>query len=86
MSKYSCLKKLVFLSEETAKNALSRYGYYEIINGYKDPFLIEKCNDEKGFRDGTTFEHIYALYTLDKDISRDLLRALEDLSKLLNNQ
>lgn len=74
-------RKLVFLNEETAKNALSRYGYYEIINGYKDPFLIEKGNDEKGFRDGTTFEHIYALYTLDKDISRDLLRALEDFEQ-----
>lgn len=74
-------RNLIFLNEETAKNALSRYGYYEIINGYKDHFLIEKGNDEKGFKAGTTFEHIYALYTLDKDISRDLLRALEDFEQ-----
>lgn len=35
-------RNLIFLNEETAKNALSRYGYYEIINGYKDFFLIKK--------------------------------------------
>lgn len=74
-------RNLVFLDEETAKNALTRYGYYEIINGYKDHFLIEKGSDEKGFKDGTTFEHIYALYNLDKNISRDILRALEDFEQ-----
>lgn len=26
---------------ESAKVALSRYGYYEIINGYKDNFMID---------------------------------------------
>lgn len=74
-------RNLIFLNEETAKNALSRYGYYEIINGYKDHFLNEKGNDELGFKTGTTFEHIYALYSLDKDISRDLLKALEDFEQ-----
>lgn len=74
-------RNLIFLNEETAKNALSRYGYYEIINGYKDHFLVEEGNDEKGFKEGTTFEHIYALYNLDKDVSRDLLRALEDFEQ-----
>lgn len=79
------LKKrhLIFLNEEVAQIALSRYGYYEIINGYKDHFLIEKGNDDKGFKPGTTFEHIYDLYSLNKDISRDLLRALEDLEQML---
>ena len=74
-------RNLVFINEETAKNALSRYGYYEIINGYKDHFLVEEGNDEKGFKEGTTFEHIYSLYDLDKDVSRDLLRALEDFEQ-----
>ncbi|MGQ7578781.1 Abi family protein, partial [Streptococcus suis] len=32
---------LVFSDKENAKKKLSFYGYYEIINGYKD-FLLEK--------------------------------------------
>lgn len=74
-------RNLIFQNEETAINALSRYGYYEIINGYKDHFLIERGHDELGFKQGSTFEHIYALYELDKNISRDLLHALEDFEQ-----
>ena len=30
---------LKFTSEETALKALQRFGYYSIINGYKDPYV-----------------------------------------------
>lgn len=45
---------------EAAKNALKRYGYYEIINGYKEPFLVDADNDDTGYLSEANFEHIFA--------------------------
>src|SRR5699024_5427743 len=71
-------RNLIFENEDTVKSVLSRYGYYEVINGYKSKFLINSSNDNEGFIPNTTFEHIYALYKLDKNIRGDLKNALED--------
>ena len=72
-------RNLLFLNKETARNSLKRYGYYEVINVYKDPFLKKKNDDI--FKNETTFEHIYALYNLDKELSRDLLQGLEQFEQ-----
>lgn len=67
---------LVFLNEETAKLNLIRYGYYEIVNGYKDPLLLE--NDSESFKEGATFEHLFELYKFDKKLKDFVLRATLD--------
>lgn len=69
-------RNLVFLDKENAKKILYRYGYYEIINGYKD-FLLENDTDseEDVYSDDSTFEHIYALFSLDKEIRNSVLTA-----------
>ncbi|WP_225352224.1 hypothetical protein [Limosilactobacillus equigenerosi] len=51
---------LIFENEDAAKNSLKQYGYYEIINGYKTPFLKEGSSEQ--FKSTATFEHIFALY------------------------
>lgn len=66
-------RNLIFLDEHRAKEVLTFYGYYEIINGYKDHFMLNDDNDEYGFKKGMTFENIYALYQYDKNI-RDGVR------------
>ncbi|WP_206424107.1 hypothetical protein [Vaginisenegalia massiliensis] len=33
-------RKLIIKNEDAAKESLMRFGYYEIINGYKNPFLL----------------------------------------------
>lgn len=63
---------------EAAKNALKRYGYYEIINGYKEPFLVDADNDDTGYLSEANFEHIFALFTLDKHIRELTLQGLEE--------
>lgn len=35
---------LLFENEVGAKNKLIRYGYYEIVNGYKDFIIVDKDN------------------------------------------
>ena len=67
---------LVFLNEETAKLNLIRYGYYEIVNGYKDPLLLETDSDR--FKKGSTFEHLFELYKFDKKLNDYVLRSTLD--------
>lgn len=69
---------LLIQNEEAAKNNLRRYGYYEIINGYKDCFL-DSSNDNKTetFKPNVTFEHIFALFTLDRNLRTQVMSALE---------
>ncbi|WP_056991832.1 Abi family protein [Lacticaseibacillus saniviri] len=69
-------RHLNFLNKEAAADTLRRYGYYEIINGYKDNFLVDPHDDSKGYLATANFEHIFALFTLDKNIRQDVMQAL----------
>ena len=51
-----------------AKKKLLTNNYYNVINGYKEPFLKDNIN----YRDGTTFDEIFALYDFDRAL-RDIL-------------
>lgn len=67
-------RNLNFTDVEKAKKLLMRYGYYEVVNGYKTFLLKEECEAEE-FKDGETFEHLIALYELDKDIRNGVMKA-----------
>ncbi len=75
-------RNLQFVSEDSALATLKYFGYYNIINGYKDPYIIIK-NDKEYFKDGVTFEQVYSLYRLDKDIRNGLLAAMLDIEENL---
>lgn len=68
---------LLFQDKEVAKSNLLSYGYYEIINGYKDCFLDNSLYREDKFKSGITFEHIFQLFTLDRNIRSEVMSALE---------
>lgn len=68
-------RNLTFVSEETATKALQRFGYYNIMNGYKDPY-VEIVNGEERYRDGTTFEQVYSLFACDRAIRNNLMDAM----------
>ena len=74
-------RNLKILNEESAKKALERYGYYEIINGYKIYFLNDPQDDDCGYKTTANFEHIFALFTLDKRIRETVLEALEEFEQ-----
>ena len=75
-------RNLKFNSEETALTALKRYGYYSIINGYKDPY-VEIIDGEDHYKSGVTFEQIYSLYTLDRQIRNQLMAAMLEVEDTL---
>lgn len=75
-------RNLKFGSEEAAIIALKRYGYYNIINGYKDPYVYLNDGEER-YRDNITFEQIYSLYTLDRQVRNELMSAMLEVEDTL---
>lgn len=55
-----------------AKKALQHYGYYNLINGYKMPFLETSAseNTDDVYKAGTKINEIKALYNFDAGIRR----------------
>lgn len=56
---------------------LEKENYYNVINGYKDLFLdsASTSSNEK-YKDGTTFDEVYALYTFDREVRHIYLKYL----------
>lgn len=56
---------LIINNKKFAKRIIREVGYYNLINGYKDLFLVENTKFEK-YISGTKFEEIYAIYQFDR--------------------
>ncbi|WP_423983767.1 Abi family protein [Granulicatella adiacens] len=70
-------RNLTISDDNLARNSLMRYGYYEIVNGYKT-FLLDSSSDTDQYKDGATFKELIDLYDLDKNIrSAVMLATLE---------
>lgn len=57
------------VTDDRTEYILEREGYYSVVNGYKDIFLVDPNSDV--YKDGTTFEDIYQLFKFDR-----ILRAI----------
>ncbi len=64
---------------------LERENYYNVINGYKEPFLVSgtaSTEDEK-YKEGTTFDEVYALYNFDRELRNIYMKFLLKLENTL---
>lgn len=75
-------KNLIFINENFAQKQLSEYGYYNIINSYKAPYM-NIINDKKEYITGTSFEQIYSLFTLDHNLRNSIMSAMLDFEEHL---
>lgn len=75
-------QKLTFTDEPMAEKILKTYGYYNIINGYRDPYIIREYNEKKYFPD-VTFEQIFSLFALDHSIRDAVILSMIDLEEHL---
>ena len=52
--------------------------YYNVINGYKEPFLASKATvtADEIYKTGTTFDEVYALYNFDRELRNIYLKFL----------
>jgi len=78
----------VFIGDKKeAKNFLLKYGYYSVINGYKDPLLDRQRSNFEGedvYKDGTIFSDFQILYLFDSMLrlsARDALDTAESIMK-----
>lgn len=73
-------KGLSFGNKEIASKQLSMYGYYNIINSYKAPYLYE-LNGDKKYLPGTTFEQLFSLFIFDHNLRNAIMIAMLDLEE-----
>ncbi len=76
-------KGVTILDEESAKNKLLIGNFYNIINGYKTPFLAQS-NPEK-YIEGCTFEEIYELYNFDRNLRSIIFPAILNIENKLRS-
>lgn len=67
-----------------AKKVLSSLSYYTIINGYKNTFLSIKGTDN--FVEGTNFNDLYTLHTIDFNINNIILKYILYVEKFLKTR
>lgn len=74
------LKKqgLIISDEAFAHNVLSIHGYYNVINGYREPYITTKPNGDKIFKPSVTFEQIYDLFAFDQSIRDAIMISMID--------
>ncbi len=59
-------KGIIITDELNVKDILLRCNYYNVINGYKRPFIVS--NDPETFASDTQFEEIFSMYNFDRQI------------------
>lgn len=65
---------------EFAKSELQLYGYSNLIKSYRDPYVFT-IDGKKLYRSGVTFEQIWSLYILDKNLRNAVMASMLDLEE-----
>lgn len=73
---------LIIEDERGAQIALQTYGYYNIINGYRHPYII-RTYEGKVYCPDTTFGQIFGLFSLDHLIRNAVMNSMVDLEEHL---
>ena len=73
-------QNLIIENEERAYKRLQSYGYFNIIKGYRNPYIFKNEN-QITYRDGVSFEQIYSLYLLDKNLRNAVFASMLDLEE-----
>lgn len=73
-------RKMVINDGSKAMRILENEGYYNVINGYKDPFLARNASGQlinpEEYITNTTFEEVHSLYIFDRELRNILLKYL----------
>lgn len=71
---------VIIKKKKWAKQTIRTVNYYNLINGYKEPFLQIGTTYEK-YISGTTLEEIYALYEFDRKLRIITLEYILEIEK-----
>lgn len=73
---------LIINNIDNVKHMLDVYGYSNLIKSYRDPFIYETDNGKK-YRQNTSFEQIFSLYILDKNLRNAVISSMLDLEEYI---
>ncbi len=76
-------KNLIISNEKESKTFLELYGYYNVVNGYKFPFICRTDTAKEEFIENTTFEHIASLYMFDSYVKQFTLPVLISIESII---
>ena len=76
---------MVILDEKLAGTTLEKVGYYNLINGFKGPFVDKESTLREKFIEGTKFEYLVDLYTFDTDLKASILIKILTIEKMLKS-
>lgn len=73
-------QNLIISDEAAAKVALTIYGYSNLIKSYCEPYTII-IDGQRQYRNGVTFDQLYSLYILDKNLRNAVMASMLDLEE-----
>lgn len=73
---------LIIDNKQLALNALRNFGYYNIINSYKEPYIIQS-HKGKIFKPNTTFSQILSLFFLDHNLRNAIMISMLEFEEHL---
>ena len=71
---------LIIEDDQFASEMLSVNGYSNLIKSYRDPYILI-AKGKKTYRTGVTFNQIFSLYLLDKNLRSSVMSAMLDLEE-----
>lgn len=78
-------RNLIIEDVESTIKILAAENYYNIINGYKYPFLDKSVSDDY-FVENCTFNEIYALYDFDRSLRNIIFKFILQVENALRTQ
>ena len=72
-------REMRFADESGARAFLLVHNYYSVVNGYKAPFIDAEATKAAGddrYKDGTTFNDLYALFQFDRALRQAVFYGL----------
>lgn len=72
--KYLREKKEIQCEGSNDKTILRKAGYFNLVNGYKGPFILSKENDSHTYIKGTSIKELYELKKFDDELRMHLLK------------
>lgn len=73
-------QNLIIENEDMAKKALALYGYSNLVKSYREPYMIVS-EGKKLYRSGVSFNQLYSLYMLDKNLRNAVMASMIDLEE-----
>lgn len=69
---------LIIQNNEVTQRIIETENYYNLFNGYKEPFL-DKSKQDETYLSGTNFNEIYALYLFDRELRNIFIRSILEI-------